>query len=100
MVPANSDLEKTLIEAAGSYTIKTYDTANIRMLYAKLFFLLLFRKYKSVYINEAGHVKYILIFAKWFSSIQFTVHVRVTEDTAENRWKMIKDRFPGNLKVI
>jgi hypothetical protein len=70
------------------------------MLYAKLFFLLLFRKYKSVYINEAGHVKYILIFAKWFSSIHFTVHVRVTEDTAENRWKMIKDRFPGNLKVI
>jgi hypothetical protein len=100
MVPANSDLEKKLIEAGGNYTVKTYNSANIPLVYTKLFFLFVLGRYKSVYINEAGHVKYILFLAKCFSRILFTVHVRMVEDTTENRWKMIRNRFPKNLNII
>lgn len=99
-VPSNSDLEKKLIEAGGNYKVKTYNAAKVPAFYAKLFFLILLRRYKSVYINEAGHVKYILLLAKCFSHVRFTVHVRMIEDTAEYRWKMIKNRFPKNLTII
>lgn len=54
-----------------------------------LFCFKLLIKYKKVYINEAGHSKYIIRISKLFFWKSFYIHVRLTEDTIATRWKGI-----------
>ena len=54
---------------------------NEKWLYVKLLFILLTSKVKSVYCNEAGHIRYIYLLALFFPRVKFVVHVRILEDT-------------------
>lgn len=40
--------------------------SNIRVLYFKMLLFCIFSKVKTIYINEAGHNKYIILLAKLF----------------------------------
>jgi glycosyltransferase involved in cell wall biosynthesis len=86
VVPANSILYKKLMETASNHTIKTFQPSNLMRFYVLLFFKLLFNRYRTVYLNEAGHVKYILLLAKILPKKKFVIHVRITEDAVRERW--------------
>lgn len=59
--------------------------SSVRLLYVKLFFLLLLNKYDGIYINEGGHVKYLNILAILFPYKHFFVHIRLVEDSDSKR---------------
>jgi hypothetical protein len=68
---------------------------NARLLYFWIFFLLIF-KYKSIYVNEGGHIRYIKLLARIFKKRNFFVHIRLTEDTHQERLK----NLPNNIQLI
>lgn len=70
---------------------------NVKLLYGKIFFLCLLGKVKSVYINEAGHSKYIQILSQLFPSVRFIIHVRILEDTGKERWRK---QLSKNVSVL
>ena len=59
---------------------KLFTFRNVQLLYAAIFFKLLCSNVQSVYVNEAGHVRWVLLLAKFFKKRQFTIHVRIVED--------------------
>lgn len=59
--------------------------SSVYLLYIRLFFLLLIQSIDAVYINEAGHIKFILLLARIFSNREFYVHIRLLEDTKIDR---------------
>jgi glycosyltransferase involved in cell wall biosynthesis len=79
-LPKNSLFESKLNEIDNKNFIKKGFT-NIKRLYLEIFIKLLFSKFKSVYLNEAGHIKYINLLAKFFPKVNFVVHIRLVEDT-------------------
>lgn len=64
---------------------RIYSFCAVKLLYINLFFKLLLNKYDGVYINEAGHVKYISFLADIFRSKHFFIHIRLLEDCSKNR---------------
>jgi glycosyltransferase involved in cell wall biosynthesis len=88
MVPKDSVFEKKLKTLLPQKQIGTFKTSGLLKLYTKLFFSLSSGKYNSIYLNEAGHIKYILLLSRIFRRKNFVVHVRISEDTEKNRWLM------------
>ena len=82
-VPARSRFYEILREL--NYQIIEFHSVTI--LYLKVFFWLLFQRYGAVYINEAGHSRYILLLARLFPKLRFVVHVRINEDAIGERLK-------------
>jgi glycosyltransferase involved in cell wall biosynthesis len=76
-VPANSLFVAKLTESG----FKTLTFSNVKMLYFKIVLFLFFNKCKSVYCNEAGHIKYMSILAALFPKVKFIIHVRILEDS-------------------
>ena len=70
----------------------------VQKLYFKIFFLCLKNKIKAVYVNEAGHSRYIYFLSRCFPKVKFILHVRLIEDTSTTRWGRF--RKPGNITVI
>ena len=82
-VPKDSFFEKKLLLQKKLWEfnrIKSF--RSVKILYFKIFLELLFKPIKSVYLNEAGHIRYIFILAKVFKSVKFIVHVRLVEDAS------------------
>jgi glycosyltransferase involved in cell wall biosynthesis len=111
-LPKNSLFESKLNEIKQKNFIKK-GFNNVKYLYLEVAFNLLFKKYKSVYLNEAGHIKYIKILARIFPNVCFVVHIRLVEDTFLTRLKSssanikyvavskyILDELPVNAKLI
>lgn len=84
-------LSKISKESKHSY----FEFSNLYLLYLKLILKLIFQ-YDVLYINEAGHIKYVKILARLFHSKKFVIHVRLTEDTKFERLKNIN----SNIKLI
>ena len=59
---------------------------STKLLYLKVFFWLLSGKYEKIYINEAGHSRYVHLLALLFKKAKFVIHVRILEDTLPGRW--------------
>jgi glycosyltransferase involved in cell wall biosynthesis len=59
---------------------------NVKIFYLLLCLKLFLGRYTVVYLNEGGHVRYIIHLAKWFRQVRFVVHVRILEDTTSDRW--------------
>lgn len=76
---------------------KVLNFVNVKILYIRIFFRVIFRNVKTVYLNEAGHIKYIRILAFIFPNLRFVVHVRLKEDSEESRLGKI---LPLNVKLI
>jgi glycosyltransferase involved in cell wall biosynthesis len=85
-VPADSTFEKKLIAAGFHHKIQTFQASKLISYYLQLLFKLFFNRYRSVYLNEAGHVKYILLLSKLFPKKKFVIHVRISEDAIKERW--------------
>ncbi|MDB9782713.1 glycosyltransferase [Winogradskyella sp.] len=71
--------------------------SNVKILYIKIFFLLVFNNYSSVYVNEGGHIKYIKQLAKYFTKKKFIVHIRLFEDTKHQR---LNNHLLPNMQLI
>lgn len=63
---------------------------SVKSLYFRIFRMLLTGKYKTVYINEAGHSSYIHLLAHLFRKVRFVVHVRIMEDTQPVKWRHLR----------
>lgn len=70
--------------------------SSVKLLYIKLGCLLIIGKYRKLYINEAGHIKYIKILAKLFPNREFVVHIRLKEDAEHERIGYLQ----ANIKLI
>lgn len=95
IVPVRGFLKDILKNNSGKHKILEF--RNIYSLYIWLGFNLLFGKYKIVYLNEAGHIKYISLYSKIFRKTKFVVHVRILEDTIKTRWP---NAIPNNLSIV
>lgn len=84
LVPKKGIFFDILRVMRGSHRILQYQ--NIYLLYIWVAYKLFTKKYKTVYINEAGHVKYIHLLSTIFKNVKFVIHVRILEDTVESRW--------------
>jgi hypothetical protein len=94
-VPANSDFEKRLSQ--GKHIIKGFPTSNLPVFYLQFFFKLLFGKIKTVYVNEGGHIKYILLLARLLPRKKFIVHIRMIYDAVGGR---LGTRVQKNLQLV
>lgn len=96
-VPREGKLLQRLSQLKSQHTISVFTPERMIRLYFQIFYLLSFKGYTSLYVNEAGHIKYVVELAKILTRKRFFIHVRILEDTA-------KDRFPTrilhNLKVF
>lgn len=66
-----------------------YFIFNKLTLFYFCFSIKLLLSYKKVYVNEAGHSRYIIGLSKLLFWKSFYIHVRLTEDTIASRWKGI-----------
>ena len=73
-----------------------YNFSSVRLLYVNFFLKLLFCRYKTLYINEGGHIKYAKLIAKLLPFVNVVVHIRLVEDTTSSRL----GKLPKNLKLI
>lgn len=85
-IPSESLLATRLHELKSPHQVSTFPPDKIYLLYLKLGWLILLNKIKTVYVNEAGHLKYIFLLARTFRKTYFFMHVRILEDTREDRW--------------
>jgi hypothetical protein len=96
MVPADSIFLKILTTSGTGHSVIPYDSNKLLMFYSRVFFWLLQGRYDVVYLNEAGHNKYINLLAGIFKNKKFLIHVRIKEDTEPSRWKKTRD----NVQLI
>ena len=61
---------------------------NLWLLYFSVIIDLLFRSYTTVYLNEAGHSKYISYLAGILKNKKFVIHIRLLEDCNSNRYPL------------
>ncbi len=94
-VPVRSPLFNKLMSSK-THNIYPYNLKQLKLLYIKIFFRLLFNKKQNIYINEAGHIRYIKLFARFFTYKNFFVHIRIIEDTNKKRLGTL----PVNIKLI
>jgi glycosyltransferase involved in cell wall biosynthesis len=87
-VPKNSLLFKEIRYLNLKHNVILFNSSQIWILYIKIGFWLLFSMYKNVYINEAGHSRYVILLSYLFPYKKFFIHVRILEDTKSNRWKL------------
>lgn len=96
-VPARSLLFQQLSKQNSRHIIKTFDPGRLPLLYSRIIFFLLLKGVRTVYLNEAGHNKFIQLLAAFFPKKNFVIHVRMLEDTEAARWRRGK---ASNIKVI
>ena len=70
--------------------------SNLRVLYLRLLYKLVFQNYNTLYVNEGGHIKFAKIIAMFLPYVKVIVHIRLLEDTESNRL----GKLPKNLKLI
>ena len=96
-LPKHSLLAQEAAKTLTGHRLLYFTGGDTKQFYTRLFFRLLIGKYKTVYINEAGHGKYIMLMARFFKSKHFVIHVRIAEDTATSRWRCFSAH---NTRVI
>ena len=79
---------------------KTKGFNNLKLLYFRVLLKLFTSKIKSVYCNEAGHIRYIYHLARLFPKVIFVVHVRILEDTLRIKHSLRNLKFVTISKTI
>ncbi|HMN25897.1 MAG TPA: glycosyltransferase [Ignavibacteriaceae bacterium] len=95
-VPSKSILFNYLTSKDNKHKIRAYNPVNLKILYLFIAVKLLLKKSNAVYINEAGHIRYLKLLARLFKKAKFFAHVRILEDTNTERL----GKLPVNLKLI
>ena len=93
-VNRNDGKFKNLLAKQNKHKIHSF--RNPILLYTKLLPHLILGKYKTLYCNEGGHIRYIKTIAKILPKSRFVIHIRLTEDT---NGKRIGKSLP-NIKLI
>ncbi|MBC5991622.1 glycosyltransferase [Pontibacter cellulosilyticus] len=92
--PSNSILFDVLRQETNRHIHMVF--SNHIMLYFQIFFLLLLKKTRTVYVNEGGHIRYVKLLATLFPKNLFYVHIRIVEDTLKSRLQKLK----SNVRLI
>src|ERR1700761_5710944 len=96
-VPEGSLFGEKLHAAYPNLDLRRFTGRGLARFYAGIWGGLMMRQFEQVYINEGGHVKYLLLLARSFPRKKFTIHIRIKEDADANRWIM----EPGeNVTVV
>jgi len=95
-VPSKSILASK-VQALSIHDYRYYSLKSIPFLYIQIILALLFSNTEAVYINEAGHAKYIRLLASLFPHINFIIHIRIIEDTNP---KLLGKRNRKNIKYL
>lgn len=93
-IPSRSILSEKINKS--SHEIIYFSQSNIPYLYFKVFLHLLLGKYSTVYLNEGGHINWIILLSYMFKNKKFVVHLRIVEDLAPSRLL----RLGSNIKII
>ncbi|MEQ1665949.1 MAG: glycosyltransferase [Bdellovibrionales bacterium] len=96
-VPSKSIFWEILKTNTSGHKIKGFNAKYVYLIYIWVALKLLIKKYNVVYLNEAGHLNYIILLSKFFSKVKFCVHVRMLEDTVASRWP---ENINDNVAVI
>ena len=72
---------------------QTKGFTNLKLLYCRVLFKFITSKIKTVYCNEAGHIRYIYHLAWLFPKVNFVVHVRIIEDTVRIKHSLRNLKF-------
>ena len=96
-VPKNSQFEKKLKSQKWNHRIKGFNSKKLKLFYGYLILFILISRIKSVYLNEAGHIRYIRFLAKLISWNNFFIHLRMVYDSAPDR---IGEKLPKNITLI
>jgi glycosyltransferase involved in cell wall biosynthesis len=92
-VPENSNFHKKLNQL-GQHKIVGF--GDLRLLYFKIFIFLFSGRYKFLYINEGGHIRYAKLIAGFLKSVRFIIHIRLLEDCDRRR---LGD-LPKNIQLV
>jgi len=87
MAPAGSMFLDILLAAGLRHQIKAYNSRKLYWFYCKVIWWFILGRYDVLYLNEAGHNRYIHLLARIFKGKKFVIHVRMREDTEPSRWK-------------
>lgn len=87
-VPAGSTFHGLLSDSRH----KIYGFSGVKQLYLRIFWKLLTGSYAAVYVNEAGHSRYVQFLAGFFPKVRFIIHVRILEDTSDGHWGSLRHR--------
>jgi glycosyltransferase involved in cell wall biosynthesis len=85
-VPTGSLFQRQLEQAGLPHRIETFDPRRLPQFYGRIFLRLARGKIGTLYVNEAGHSKYVILLARWYRKKKFVIHVRISEDTDPSRW--------------
>ncbi len=96
MAPSGSMFMEILLASGLRHKILPYNSRHLPIFYAKVFTWLLTGRYNYVYLNEAGHTKYIQLLSRFFRSKNFLIHVRIREDAQASRWHHLRK----NVQII
>lgn len=96
-VPREGILVQRLAQSKGRHTIRVFRPEQLIRLYLRILYLLAFKGYTSLYVNEAAHIKYVEGLAKILTRKRFYIHVRILEDTVVGR---LPARILSNLNVF
>jgi len=78
-------------------SVNSYESNHLIRFYLSVAKKLLGNDYKAVYLNECGHIRYVILLARFFKKVNFVVHIRLLEDIESIRWG---NNLPGNLKPV
>jgi glycosyltransferase involved in cell wall biosynthesis len=92
-VPVNSQFNQKLTR--NGFAAIGYE--NVTILYLKIFFKVFFKPGSSVYCNEGGHSRYIRVLAMLIPWVNFSIHIRMIEDTSYMRLRGLNK---SNVKTL
>ncbi len=93
-VPKGS-IFKTKLDALNKH--KVNGSGRIQIIYLRVILCMLFNGFRTLYINEGGHIKYTKLVAKLLPFVTVYVHIRLIEDATPQR---LGANLPSNLKLI
>lgn len=96
-VPGKSLLLDKMKKAKTRHRVKSFASRRLPLLYGHIGLLLSTGRAERVYVNEAGHNKFVVLLARLFPGKKFIIHVRIAEDTLPARWK---SGVPANLSLV
>jgi len=94
-VPSGGAL-KSQISKLSRHKMLQFNDRKLSYFYIYLILFVFFRRIRSIYVNEGGHVRYIRILATLFPGRKFFLHLRIVEDISKERLAKI----PENLSLV
>ena len=96
-VPVNSVFAGVVKSMKARHHFVFYDNKKLKRFYFRLLLQLVSNKFDIVYLNEAGHCKYLMFISKLVFWKKYVIHVRLLSDTEVGRWSFFNR---ANTRII